>query len=602
MTLDGETVFAVTGAAGSIVSAITADLARHSGGSFYLLDRVPKPDPGDADIRRVATDRDGLKRDIFERLKSGGERATPAMVELELAALERANAALLAIEAVQAAGGAAHYCQVDLTDSEAVAAVVDTIREQQGRIDVLLHAAGTERSHILPDKPEEEFDLVFDVKCDGWFNLLRAVGDMPLGATVVFSSIAGRFGNLGQVDYSAANDLLCKMSSSLPATRGIAIDWTAWADIGMASRGGIPAMMAQAGIDMLAPEAGIPLIRRELTAGNRRGEVLVAGSLGVLMDERDPTGGVDSLALQQRISGPMLGEVVSMGVYDGLQVQTPLDPAEQPFLHDHQIDGTPVLPGVMAMEAFAEMASLVCPELAVLQLENVALQAPFKFYRAEPRTLYLSAQFELVDEDVLAHCRCDSRRTLHGQEDEQVTTHFLATVRMGAAPTDLGITEVPEAPDGPTLGADDLYQVYFHGPAYQVLTESWRRGEQIIGQMKPELPPNHRPEERTLTTAPRLLELCFQTAGSWEIGTTGKMALPQRIGRVRFNGTAIDGGEALRAIVTPRGDAGHFDTKVVDGEGRVLVALEDYQSIEYPGAIEEALHAPFRAAMVREKL
>jgi hypothetical protein len=291
-----------------------------------------------------------------------------------------------------------------------------------------------------------------------------------------------------------------------------------------------------------------------------------------------------------------------MGVYDGLQVQTLLDPAEQPFLHDHQIDGTPVLPGVMAMEAFAEMASLVCPELAVLQLENVELQAPFKFYRAEPRTLYLSAQFELVDEDVLAHCRCDSRRTLHGQEDEQVTTHFLATVRLGAAATDLGITEVPDAPDGPTLGADDLYQVYFHGPAYQVLTESWRRGEQIIGQMKPGLPPNHRPEERTLTTAPRLLELCFQTAGSWEIGTTGKMALPQRIGRVRFNGTVATVGQVLQAVVTPRTESGHFDSRVVDGEGRILVALEDYQSIEYPGAIEEALHAPFRAAMVREKL
>ena len=40
-----------------------------------------------------------------------------------------------------------------------------------------------------------EFDLVFNVKADGWFNLLHAIGDMPLGATVAFSSIAGRFGN-----------------------------------------------------------------------------------------------------------------------------------------------------------------------------------------------------------------------------------------------------------------------------------------------------------------------------------------------------------------------------------------------------------------------
>src|SRR4030095_11214825 len=119
------------------------------------------------------------------------------------------------------------------------------------------------------------FDRVLDVKCDGWFNLVRAAEDLPLGAIVVFSSIAARFGNRGQTDYSAANDLLCKWTAKLrvtrPAMRAIAIDWTAWADIGMASRGSIPTMMAAAGIDMLPPVAGIPIVRRELTAGAGRG-------------------------------------------------------------------------------------------------------------------------------------------------------------------------------------------------------------------------------------------------------------------------------------------------------------------------------------------
>ena len=271
LTLDSNTVFLVTGAAGSIVSAITADLAAASGGTFYLLDLVPEPDPDNPDLKRFVTDKDGLKRDLFARIQARGERATPALVEKELAALERAQAAQSAIEAVQAAGGTAHYFSVNLTDADAVAKVIEQVRERSGRIDVLLHAAGIERSHFLPDKDPREFDLVFDVKSDGWFNLLRAIGDMPLGATVAFSSIAGRFGNAGQTDYSAANDLLCKITSSFrttrPATRGIVIDWTAWGGIGMATRGSIPKMMELAGIDMLPPEAGIPLIRRELTVG-----------------------------------------------------------------------------------------------------------------------------------------------------------------------------------------------------------------------------------------------------------------------------------------------------------------------------------------------
>src|SRR5262245_18442723 len=103
MKLDRNSVFVVTGAAGSIVSAITADLAAASGGTLYLLDLVPEPDPANPDIARFSTDRDGLKRDLFERLQKRVKRATPAMVEKELAGLERAHAARAAIESVEAA-------------------------------------------------------------------------------------------------------------------------------------------------------------------------------------------------------------------------------------------------------------------------------------------------------------------------------------------------------------------------------------------------------------------------------------------------------------------------------------------------------------------
>ena len=237
--------------------------------------------------------------------------------------------------------------------------IIDQVRQRSGRIDVLLHAAGIERSHFLPDKDQREFDLVFDVKSDGWFNLLHATGGMPLGATVAFSSIAGRFGNAGQSDYSSANDLLCKITSSFrtmcPATRGIVIDWTAWGGIGMATRGSIPKMMELAGIDMLPPDAGVPMIRRELTLGLTGGEVVVAQRLGIMLNEWDETGGLDTIALaaslEQRVParGPMVGKVTGMGLYSGLTMETTLDPAAQAFLYDHRIDGTPVLPGVMGI-------------------------------------------------------------------------------------------------------------------------------------------------------------------------------------------------------------------------------------------------------------
>ena len=596
LTLDQNTVFVITGAAGSIVSAITADLAAASGGTFYLLDVVPEPDPNNPDLKRFVSDKDGLKRDLFARIQARGERATPALVEKELAALERAQAAQTAIDVVRAAGGTAYYFSVNLADADGVAAVIKQVRERSGRIDVLLHAAGIERSHFLPDKEPREFDLVFDVKSDGWFNLLRAIGDMPLGATVAFSSVAGRFGNAGQTDYSAANDLLCKITSSFrttrPQTRGIVIDWSAWGGIGMATRGSIPKMMELAGIDMLPPEAGIPFIRRELAVGGTRGEILVGQRLGVLLNEWDATGGVDTRTIPPSADkpaspqGPMLGQIVSVGVYNGLVVETNLVPTIQPFLYDHQIDGTPVLPGVMGIEAFAEAAACLLPGWHVEAVEEVNFLAPFKFYRNAPRTVSVQAVLHPQGDKVVAECRLIGRRTLPNQTEPQETTHFTARVRLEQQPTQAPTATTPAAANGSTVEAADVYRVYFHGPAYQVVERAWRDGDRMVGQMSARLPNNHQPPELPTLAAPRLIELCFQTAGLWQLTVQGLMGLPLHVQQVRLWRAAESVEGQLYAVVTPHREQQSFDANVVDAKGNCYIQVMGYKTVTVPDNVE----------------
>ena len=594
LNLDSNTVFLVTGAAGSIVSAITADLAAASGGTFYLLDLVPQPDPENPDLKRFATDKDGLKRDLFARIQARGERATPALVEKELAALERAQAAHNAIAAVEAAGGTAHYCSVNLTDSNAVGKIIERVREHSGRIDVLLHAAGVERSHFLPDKDTREFDLVFDVKSDGWFNLLHAIGDMPLGATVAFSSIAGRFGNAGQSDYSSANDLLCKITSSFrttrPATRGIVIDWTAWAGIGMATRGSIPKMMELAGIDMLPPEAGIPLIRRELTAGGTSGEIVIAERLGVLLSEWDTNGGLDVSAPEARknpaAQGPMIGTIASMSVQRGLAIECTLDPKVQPFLHDHQIDGTPLLPGVMGIEAFAEAARFLLPAWQVAAIEDVNFLAPFKFYRSEPRTLIVEAAIYPQHDSLLADCRLTGHRSLPNQTEPQVTTHFTGRVRLTKQRPKVASVPALGLPDGHIIEAADIYQLYFHGPAYQVLERAWFDGDRIVGRLSENLPSNHIPPEKPTLMMPRLIELCFQTAGLWEMKNLGRMGLPKHVRHVSLLSKPDPTVGGLYAVVTPKPNEGSFDADVVDAVGNRYVQLIGYSTVALPYVVD----------------
>jgi hypothetical protein len=324
--------------------------------------------------------------------------------------------------------------------------------------------------------------------------------------------------------------------------------------------------------------------------------VLVAGSLGVLAEERAPAGGADADVIAERLAGPMGGRPTAITEAGELVVLTELDPTEQGFLDDHRIDGTPVLPGVMSIEAFAETAAALCPGRRVTAIESVDLLAPVKFHRDAPRVLELRARVrDGGDGTLVADCRLIGRRTLAGDR-EQETIHATGRVRLAEQAPDAASAPVPgEAADTAQAGRDAVYAVYFHGPAYQVLDAAWRENGRVIGRLAADLPEAHRPPERPTVLAPRLIELCFQTAGVWELGTSGRMALPTHVDRIVPYTAAEPDGPAF-ASVAP-GAADGADAIVVDGDGSLLVRLEGYRTIELPGGPDADALAPLREAM-----
>jgi len=151
----------------------------------------------------------------------------------------------------------------------------------------------------------------------------------------------------------------------------------------------------------------------------------------------------------------------------------------------------------------------------------------------------------------------------------------------------------PPLPAGAVVEHDAVYRVYFHGPAYQVLDHAYRYDGHIAGRMATGLPPDHEPTEQPTQLVPRLIELCFQTAGVWEIGTQGLLGLPTHIDRVtRFAGADAPG--TLTALVTPHAD-GSVDADVVDERGTVRVRLEGYRTTPLPEPLDEGAIAPLRA-------
>ncbi|MGV1005932.1 MAG: SDR family NAD(P)-dependent oxidoreductase [Candidatus Nanopelagicales bacterium] len=593
LALGPQSVFVITGASGAIVTAITEDLATASGGTFHLLARTAAPAADDPDLALLGRDRGALQQELATRLKQAGQRPTPVAIAGEIARLERAAALRAVIDTITAAGGKAVAHEVDINDPVATASVFDELRVEHGKIDVLVHAAGVEISRPLANKDASEFARVFGVKADGWLNLLHAAGDMPIGAAVAFTSVAGRFGNSGQTDYAAGNDLLCKLVSAMrrthPATRAYALDWTAWGGIGMASRGSIPQIMAAAGVEMLPADVGVPWLRQELASGQPAGEVLIAGEMGAMAAPAHPTGGLDASRFP---TSAMVGKV-RHDEYDGLIVEVELDPTVQPFLFDHQIEGTAVLPGVMGIEAFAEAARLLAADWQLESLRQVEFAAPVKFYRGEPRTLFITALTRPEGDRLVAECTLSAERVLPGRPAPVRTVHFRGQVVLAVEAASAAHTEVVEL-SGPTLTPAEVYRMYFHGPAYQVVGSAGRVGDRAFARMAADLPPNSSPVGELLAQ-PRLIELCFQTAGLWEAGREGRLGLPARVASVELFTGLVESAELV--CLSGQGTAGDFTAEVGDASGRLGVRISGYSTSQLPTALPPEVAEPLQRVM-----
>ena len=282
----------------------------------------------------------------------------------------------------------------------------------------------------------------------------------------------------------------------------------------------------------------------------------------------------------------MAGTVTSISLYDGYSIETTLDPPIQPFLRDHQIDGTPVLPGVMGIEAFAEAALCLLPGWHVEAIEDVSFIAPFKFYRNEPRTVRIETQIYPQHNWLVADCRLIGLRSLPNQTEPQQTTHFTARVRLAKQPMQPPAAKPGAKPTGAVVEASDIYRLYFHGPAYQVLEQAWWDGKQVVGSMSKSLPPNHHPIELPTLMAPRLIELCFQTAGVWELGVHGRMGLPQHVREVSFFRAPDLAEGRLYAVVTPDAIRGTFEAEVLDTVGNCYLRVTGYQTVTLLNGID----------------
>ena len=121
--------------------------------------------------------------------------------------------------------------QVDVTDLEAIYAMVNNIIEELGEIHILVNNAGITQDNLFMRMKLEQWSKVIDVNLNGVFNVTKAVirsmVKQHYGKIINISSVVGFSGNPGQVNYSSTKSALVGFTKSLArevGTRGVTVN------------------------------------------------------------------------------------------------------------------------------------------------------------------------------------------------------------------------------------------------------------------------------------------------------------------------------------------------------------------------------------------
>ncbi|MDU0812757.1 non-ribosomal peptide synthetase [Bacillus siamensis] len=170
------------------------------------------------------------------------------------------------IAMLQHAGAHVIWKKLNAADRRENETLIKEITAEFGELNGIIHAAGVIQDRFLLQKTKEEFREVLDPKVIGTAYLDEASKDCSLDFFVLFSSVSGVLGNVGQADYAAGNafmDAYAAYRQSLTENglrhgKTVAFNWTLWKDGGMQAGDETERMMKKAfGMVPLKKAAGL---------------------------------------------------------------------------------------------------------------------------------------------------------------------------------------------------------------------------------------------------------------------------------------------------------------------------------------------------------
>ncbi|MFJ1763402.1 SDR family NAD(P)-dependent oxidoreductase [Amycolatopsis sp. NPDC088138] len=259
------------------------------------------------------------------------------------------------------------------------------------------------------------------------------------------------------------------------------------------------------------------------------------------------------------VEHPLLGAAVGLADGDGFLFTGRLSLRSHPWLAEHRVSGSAVLPGT----AFVELAVRAGDQAGCDHLEELTLQAPLVL----PETGGVAVQLALGAPD---H---DGRRslTVHSRlDDEPWTLHASGILATTAESTQDELAEWPPA-DAEPVDLTGFYdrtaeRGFGYGPVFRGLKTAWRRGDDVFAEVA--LPAGT--DAAPFGLHPALLDSALHAVGLGRFLTeTGGGSLPFAWTDVRLHAT---GASALRVRLSRAGtDA--ITLTLADAEGRPVASI-----------------------------
>ncbi|MBV6624145.1 MAG: SDR family NAD(P)-dependent oxidoreductase [Rivularia sp. (in: Bacteria)] len=369
-----ESVFLVSGGAKGITAKCVIELAKQYPCKFILLGRSELLE-SEPLFSKDCFEESALKKLIMEDLLNRGEKPTPIQVKKIYNQIISDREIKQTLEIIKQAGGDACYISVDVTSADDLQQKIAAVTESMGQITGIIHGAGNLADKLIEKKTEEDFEKVYSAKIQGLENLLGCVNLSQLEHLVLYSSVAGFYGNIGQSDYALSNEILNKSAHLLkrqyPQCHVVAINWGGW-DSGMVTPE-LKKEFARRGIEIIPVEAGAKMLVNELNDSFRDSTQVVIGS---------------------PISPPPAPLNSQLKSY---RIRRRLTEAANPFLQDHIVGGKPVLPATCGTQWMINACEQLYPGYRFYYYNN------FKVLKGVPFDEKLSEEYILDIEEIAKH-------------------------------------------------------------------------------------------------------------------------------------------------------------------------------------------------------